>query len=238
MERLKEKLLCLALVSLLAVGFGRAAADCIYCACNKKLYAASDLQTCQNECQAGLGCFTGICTPAHIPGDAPYSDEKSVQHGLHPNLSCYSVTLHRDPLLCDFGLGQCPAGRYNCIASAVGVTDRFIFYEVDGYGNRDGKLQISDFDAYFAYGGYVTSADCGVKQSGIEKIALFGEQVGTPAEFTANLHVARQVTDPSVDQTTGPWFESKEGDYKKMIHHLDELSGWGPLIKCYERTIP
>jgi hypothetical protein len=151
---------------------------------------------------------------------------------MNAHLSCYSVTLHYD---------DPTAPNYNCVASAVGVTDRFIAMEVDGYGNRDGKLQVSDFDAFFGYGGYSTSANCDVNQSGIEKIALFGKHVGTPPQISGEFHVARQVTDPSVDQTTGPWFESKEGGFKKIIHHLMELDGAdeiGPLIKCYQKAVP
>lgn len=40
----------------------------IYCNCNKTCY--DDLQVCQNECKANLGCFTGICGPAE-PDQCP-----------------------------------------------------------------------------------------------------------------------------------------------------------------------
>lgn len=217
----------------LSLNTQRAAADCIYCQCNDKLYDSADLQTCQNECHTTLGCFTGICAPAHLPGEAPHMLEKFRQDHMNAHLSCYSGLLHSD---------DPSSPNYNCVASAIGVKDRLIDLEVDGYGNRDGKLQVSDFDAFFSMVGYTTSADCTINQSGgVEKIALFGKQVDNPPQITDEFHVARQATDPGVDQTTGPWFESKEGGSKQIIHHLRELDGAddiGPLIKCYQRAVP
>lgn len=34
----------------------------LWCNCNKTCY--DEITTCLNECKAGLGCFTGICSPA------------------------------------------------------------------------------------------------------------------------------------------------------------------------------
>ena len=199
-----------------------AAADCIYCACNKNIYAKSDLATCQTECRTGLGCFTGICEPVGLPiGFAPTALQAFRQKIAFPNLSCYSMQ-------------EQPNEQYSYVAFAVGVTDRLIDYEVDGYTNKDGKLSVSDFDTYFTYGGYKVSADCSIQQDK-EKIALFGEQTGTPPILTDKFHVAKQAV--GVDQTSCPWFESKEGGSKRIIHRLQDLDGgeYDNLIKCYEK---
>ncbi len=41
----------------------------IYCNCNKRCY--SDATACLDECEATLGCFTGICAPAEPGQCAP-----------------------------------------------------------------------------------------------------------------------------------------------------------------------
>jgi hypothetical protein len=166
------------------IGFAtEVGADCIQCGCNDRLYGASGLATCQNECKVGLGCFTNICAPAGLPGKDPTAEQDKWQLERFPGLSCYTVT-------------EQPNDHYNCISRTVGVTDRWVWREVDGYGDRDGEVSIADFDAFYAYGGYKVANNC-LREAGKEKVALYYEATGTSAKgsllFTPR-HAAKQYT--------------------------------------------
>jgi hypothetical protein len=214
---LSNRLAILVYLTTTLVGTGDAFSDCIRCSCTKKLYQQSELAKCQSECKVGLGCFTGICEPAGMSGTDPSAAEDSIQRSHFPRLTCYTVTAPPNP-------------AYNCIACSVGVTNRWIWQEVDGYGNRDGVVTVSDFDAYFSYGGYTPTTNCSV-QLGKEKIVLFGQ---TDASGTVvPTHAARQASVP----ISGFLFESKEGRFKQILHDLSDLEGgaYGAVVKCYER---
>jgi hypothetical protein len=117
----------------------------------------------------------------------------------------------------------------------VGVTYRWVWWEVDAYGDRDGIVTVPDFDAFYTAGGYTVAANC-LREAGKEKIALYGE---TDASGTVRpKHAARQV---ALSIAGGAFlFESKEGRNKQIIHNLGDLEGgsYGSVIKCYERTVP
>ena len=193
--------------------------DCYYCGCNQVSYWT--LADCLQECEAGLDCFSKYCIPVSMAGDRPWSPF-SIQYqndlfGLD-RLGCYSITGDRD-------------SSYNCIASTIGVDYAWIWSDVDLYGDKDGIVEVDDFDAFYAGGGYYESDSC-AGAGGVYKIALYGNrQADGSWEPT---HAARQVE----QAIGGPWWETKEGHGKKIIHKLDDITNYyGEVIKCYERPI-
>jgi len=164
-----------------------------------------------------------------MAGSEPTSAQDNLQRMFFPKLkfSCYSVTAQPT------APSWAGSGTYNCIALTVGVTGRWVWPEVDGYGNRDGVVTVTDFDAFYAAGGYTVAANCS-REAGKEKIALYGE---TDTSGTViPLHAARQAAVP----VGGFLFESKEGAFKQIVHDLDDLEGgsYGAIIKCYQRAVP
>jgi hypothetical protein len=152
-----------------------------------------------------------------MPGNVPTAAQDAQQRGFFPGLSCFSVTAD-------------PSGTYNCFSLTVSVTDRFLGGdEVDGYGNRNGIVEVSDFDAFYKFAGYSPSPNCSI-EDGKHKIALFGFKDDASGKLSHG-HAARQ---------EGPVFESKEGSGKQVIHALKALEGptYGLLVKCYERPLP
>jgi hypothetical protein len=199
---------------LLALVPTQALADCIRCSCSEKNYAMDEIGLCQSECKVSLGCFSGICGPANLPGADPTALQWSRQTDAFPNLHCFNVLSQEDQ-------------RYNCIAWSVGNDRQWIWKEVDLiFGDMDGTVEISDFDDFYQQHGFAPAADCSFK-AGKHKVALFGKG-------TQPTHAARQSSD------TPGWWESKEGKEKKSLHKLTELEGgvYGDVIKCYERSQP
>jgi|GEM_PF-2761995 len=208
----------------------------IYCSCTGKVYKSGEAAICTSECIASLGCFTGICMP--LPGRPPVDDpsdktawkeqetgetysEKEAQSIAFPNLKCYRVIAERDK-------------SYNCIASTSG--DSFwVWNEVDEYyGNNDKVPDVEDFDSYYSYGGYTVSANCQI-ETGKHKIALYGEQISSNGTIQPT-HGASQ---SEFQGAGGGWWESKEGEQKKVLHQLEDIGGerYGKVIKCYEKVL-
>lgn len=207
-------------------GVKDASADCLRCSCDNALYRQSDLATCQARCKTSLSCFTAICEPAGMAGIEPTAEQEKIQQNF-PRLSCYSVTA---PETAPSWAGS---GTYNCIALTVGVSNRWVWREVDAYGVRDGIVTVTDFDAFYAADGYTVAANCS-RQAGKEKIALYG--ITDASGAVKPKHAAKQAAIP----VGGFLFESKEGAHKQFVHDLDDLEGgpYGAVIKCYERAVP
>ena len=199
-------------------------AGCFRCPCNKKLF--DNVGTCNANCRASLGCFTNICGPWRA-GPDPTASQDSDQKSAFENLTdCYGVT-------------DQPTNRYNCIAWSVGDDNHWIWWKVDkAYGNYNGVVEVSDFDRFYLTYNYVPSAGC-AQESGKEKVALYGKRTSDPKypDGWEPTHAARQVLQSIGGE--GDWWESKEGDSKRIFHRLDELKGnnYGDVIKCYERPL-
>lgn len=112
---------------------------------------------------------------------------------------------------------------YNCIAWTIGVTNRWVWDEVDTAGDGDGTVSISDFDAFYANHGYSptppneTPAD--------PAIALFADSSGpTHAAIKSSYSCAG-----------GILFESKRGRNIRIAHFPYQLEGgiYGNIVKYY-----
>ena len=223
--------------TLLQASPGYAEVSCIYCNCSDEVYAVSELDICVQECHVTTGCFTGICDLIEIPGRLPHTDlgetawvnpkdgskysEYMIQKDSFPDLKCYGVIKSLDK-------------SYNCIASTTGDL-YWVWDEVDiYYGNNDGIVTVEDFDLYYFYGGYTVSDNC-EQVAGKHKIALWGK-INNKGEIEPT-HAASQSTLPNLPGSD--WWETKEGDFKTIIHKLNDISGtrYGEVIKCYERQL-
>jgi hypothetical protein len=209
---------------LFGVGPARAA-ECIYCNCNKTYY--DDIPSCQAQCKASLGCFVGICGPAYgsdfLGGKPPTPAQDSFQRRRFPKLTCYSVTGDPTPRRSD-------PQSYNCIAFTVGLRNIWTWDVVDSiFGNKNGLVEVADFDRFYSRYGYNTSASC-AHEAGKQKVALYGYGGIEPTHAALQKDV----------KAPGEWWESKEGESKRIIHKLRDLEGvnYGQVIKCYERARP
>ena len=194
--------------------------SCYDCPCDQGRGTYWELSDCLPVCQVGLGCFTGICAAIEMPGRRPSVFEAVSQLAFGDLMECYSVTGDRDP-------------KYNCIAWVSGSEGVWVWDEVDAvYGDMDGVDEVEDFDSYFSYGGYTTSSDC-QQVGGYDKIVLYGEM---QADGTWKpTHAARQA---EFQEGGTDWWESKEGYFKRIVHHINDVSNeYGDVIKCYERYL-
>jgi hypothetical protein len=110
---------------------------------------------------------------------------------------------------------------YNCIAWTVGVTNRWVWDEVDTAGDGDGKVSVSDFDHFYDGHGYKPA----VGSPSDATIALFSKTSGPT-------HAAR-VSSLSCGGTT--MFESKRGENIRIAHTITQLEGgfYGNVEKFY-----
>ena len=202
----------IAIATMFMICKAASAVNCAYCPCNYRLYTTAAL--CQTECRGTLSCL-GSCIGVQVPANfVPTQQQDKDQREAFPKLQCYSMR-------------EKPTPNYNCIASAVGINNKWVWNEVDGHGNNNGRVEVTDFDSYFASFGFTQSPNCNFTQ-GRDKIALYGHPLG-PGGFKPT-HAARQVP--------GGLFESKEGKSKKIRHGAGDLGGggsYGELIKCYEK---
>lgn len=112
---------------------------------------------------------------------------------------------------------------YNCIAWSIGVTDRWVWWEVDDpFGDKDGVVEVSDFDAFYAAHGYTVTQDVGQAE-----ILLY-------VDATVPKHAARR---RSCACGGGQWimFESKCGEGSRIEHRRDHLNGgvYGDHVRYY-----
>ena len=114
--------------------------------------------------------------------------------------------------------------RYNCIAWAVGSTDRF-WWPVRHYWPEDLSAEetIAAFASLLRRSGYEPCSDADV-EAGFEKVALFARD-GIPT------HAAKQLPH-------GGW-TSKLGRWEDIEHELSMLTGseYGEVVQVFRRAI-
>lgn len=109
---------------------------------------------------------------------------------------------------------------YNCAAWSVGITNQWLWENLDDlYGDRDGRLEVSDFDAFYWAKGYAPTPNLD------EAAIVLYFKDGFPN------HAARKQT------TTGAapaWrmFSSKMGDWERVEHVLEQLNGTTTFYEC------
>ena len=115
--------------------------------------------------------------------------------------------------------------RYNCIAWSVGNTSEWIWNQVDGYGDGDGTVSISDFDAFYDQtAGLVPSEH----PSSNTQVALFANGT-TPTHAAAAADISSCGSIP---------FTSKLGSSVRAAHDLNQLEGgtaYGNVVRYYDR---
>jgi hypothetical protein len=125
--------------------------------------------------------------------------------------------------------GATPA--YNCIAWSIGNTSEWLWDQVDtDLGDNDGKIEVSDFDAFYDAKGYVT---CGIGEA---EILLFKNAGNSgPNNPDGITHACRKRDCTSGD---GRWimFESKRGQNVQIEHRRDQLNGgfYGDHFRYYK----
>lgn len=112
-------------------------------------------------------------------------------------------------------------GDYNCIAWTIGVTNRWVWDEVDAAGDHDGTVSVSDFDAFYGARGLVPA----VGSPANPQVALF-------ANSTGPTHAAR-ISSSACGGTQ--MFESKRGQNIRILHVVTQLEGgiYGNIVKFY-----
>ena len=114
---------------------------------------------------------------------------------------------------------------YNCIAWSVGDTSQWIWNQVDGYGDNDGTVSISDFDAFYQAAEGLIPSD---HPSSNTRVALF-------AKGTDPTHAARM--NPASASCGAVPFTSKLGKYLRVSHDLYQLEGgptYGDVVRYYD----
>jgi len=157
-------------------------------------------------------------------GNQPRTDngQRNRIEGLFPRLvRCeWSITAPANP-------------QYNCIAWSVGITDRWIWWEVDSdFGDRDGKLESTDFDAFYQHFGYTLTTNINDAE-----ILLYK----SPSQANSNnpegiTHAARK---KDCICGLGRWimFESKCGLAERIEHRREQLSNgvYGVPFRYYKK---
>lgn len=160
----------------------------------------------------------GLVASKPPSGRDPTEEEKKKLKGAFPKLKDgeWKVT---GPKTC----------KYNCIEWSLCQSAKWLWNQVDKAGDKDGKVEVEDFDAFYKKKGYTkcgtSSADC-KPECKKRKVALFAK-AGKPT------HAAKEVAD-------GGWWESKLGKHVKIIHRLDQLEGgfYGDVVRCYCKDDP
>lgn len=118
------------------------------------------------------------------------------------------------------------AGRrtkaYNCIARSIGVTDRWVWNEVDL--NDNGEASFSEFIKFYDMHGYKPTSNPNAAM-----VAMYGVMNGIKIEVK---HAARKVN--------GQW-ESKMGQGDTIRHHDPDIfsgTSYGELLVFFEQVKP
>ena len=114
---------------------------------------------------------------------------------------------------------------YNCIAWSVGDTSQWIWNQVDRYGDNDGTVSISDFDAFYDQTMQLVPATSPTSNT---KVALFAKGT-TPTHAAAVADISSCGSVP---------FTSKLGRSVRMAHDLYQLEGgptYGNVVRYYDR---
>jgi hypothetical protein len=109
---------------------------------------------------------------------------------------------------------------YNCIAWSIGNTSMWIWKEVDSvYGNKNGIVEIADFDAFYANEGLTPVVD---KTPANPQVVLY-------ANGTTPKHAARKIGNGDCA------FESKLGRNLRIVHEANQLEGglYGSINRYY-----
>ena len=152
--------------------------------------------------------------------DCPANGYTTPSSGVHAFLSRAFPHLAAD----DYCITGGQTASYNCYAWSIGVTSRWVEDEVDtSYGDNDGNLEYSDFDAMYATMGLrpVTNAT-----PTNPVVALYGKG-GKPTH--AALNTGAQCGK----------FESKLGEYYRISHWMRDLEGgsvYGDINRFYVRS--
>jgi len=152
------------------------------------------------------------CNCSSMGARNPTSREQSVAIRNYPNLASG-----------DWCVSGAATPTYNCIAWTVGDTTQWIWNQVDNpYGDRDGTVSISDFDAFYTAFGHAPPTDMSLATG---EIALFSK--GTDPK-----HAAIKTAHTCDGETM---FESKRGRNIRIIHKLSQLEGglYGNVVKFY-----
>jgi hypothetical protein len=116
-------------------------------------------------------------------------------------------------------------GTYNCIAWTVGNTSEWIWDQVDGYGDGDGTVSISDFDAFYDRTAGLVPAE---NPSSNTQVALFAKgTTPTHAAVTADITSCGSIP-----------FTSKFGASVRAAHDLNQIEGgsvYGNIVRYYDR---
>jgi hypothetical protein len=143
-------------------------------------------------------------------GSTPTAAQSSALAPHFPNLKAgdWCVTAPADP-------------GYNCIAWSVGDTSQWIWNDVDTFGNKNGTVEIADFDAFYA-------AKAGLKpvlgSAPNARVVLY-------ATGTTPTHAARKSS-----AACGFAFESKLGPQFRIVHDANQLAGgptYGDIARFY-----
>ena len=166
-----------------------------------------------------------------VDGKSIKKDARKVTMKFHPELeedSFAGASLGTPDFLSLYkrGFPEVPieiAGRrtkaYNCIARSIGVTDRWVWDEVDL--NENGEASFSEFIRFYDMHGYRPTSN---ENDAI--VALYGVRNGL---FITVKHAARKVN--------GQW-ESKMGQGDTLRHHEADIFGgtsYGDLLLYFEQ---
>ncbi len=149
-----------------------------------------------------------------VIGRDPTDTERASMRIAHPGLTKGNWCVAADA-----------TAAYNCIAWTIGVTDRWIWSEVDSAGDKNGILSISDFDAFYRTKGL----------RAVENQTPANPEVALYADGTTPTHAARK-SDKSCPGV-GMMFESKLGQAVRIVHPVSQLEGgfYGDVVKYYVR---
>ena len=158
---------------------------------------------------------------AAVCGRQPTPSERSTFQGWFPH-----------PVHCEWSITAEATRAYNCIAWSVGNTEEWIWWQVDeDYGDNDGVIEISDFDAFYDAKGYQIA-------SGLTDATIMLYQSAT-AESPDNpdgiTHAAKK---RACSCGAGKWtiYESKCGPAARIEHVYNELNdhNYGAPFRYYK----
>lgn len=162
-----------------------------------------------------VALMRSLCTCSSIPGARdPTSAEAATMPPDFPSLAPgdWCITAPATP-------------TYNCFAWSVGNTSAWVDSTIDSvYGNRNGTLDVADFDAYYAAHGLRPHTAPSTPANA--QVTLFAKSSGPPT------HAAARSTKSCGGM---PMFESKLGRDFRLIHPMLGLDGplYGSIIRHY-----
>ncbi|MFA4015675.1 MAG: hypothetical protein RUDDFDWM_000767, partial [Candidatus Fervidibacterota bacterium] len=135
---------------------------------------------------------------------------------------------------CEWSITGEATKLYNCFAWSVGITDEWIWLEVDRkWGNpRNGIIEVADFDAFYQAFGYEHTTNINEAEIILYRDPFKAELIN-PAGIT---HAARR---RRCNCGCGRWmmFESKCGELEKIEHRHNQLDEgyYGVPFRYYKR---